>query len=122
MHPLFENPLSLLNMAIAFAILGIPLGFLTVFLANLVDQRRSRKGPCRGQRRALQGLRRMHRLLPDERGRSAGIQQRAGPGPDRGVLTTTVLGLPTLILSRARPLPAAARGSVVTSLTDSIRR
>jgi len=36
MHPLFENPLSLLNMAIAFAILGIPLGFLTVFSANLV--------------------------------------------------------------------------------------
>ena len=36
MHPLFENPLSLLNMALAFSILGIPLGFLVVFSSNLI--------------------------------------------------------------------------------------
>ena len=36
MHPLFENPLSLLNLAIAFSILGIPLGFLVVFSSNLI--------------------------------------------------------------------------------------
>ena len=36
MHPLFENPLSLLNLALAFAILGIPLGFLVVFSSNLI--------------------------------------------------------------------------------------
>ena len=36
MHPLFENPLSLLNMALAFSILGIPFGFLVVFSSNLV--------------------------------------------------------------------------------------
>ncbi len=36
MHPLFENPLSLLNMAMAFTVLGIPLGFLVVFSSNLV--------------------------------------------------------------------------------------
>lgn len=36
MHPLFENPLSLLNMALAFSILGIPLGFLIIFSSNLI--------------------------------------------------------------------------------------
>jgi len=36
MHPIFENPLSLLNMALAFSILGIPLGLLVIFSANLV--------------------------------------------------------------------------------------
>jgi len=36
MHPLFENPLSLLNLVIAFALLGIPLGFLVVFSSNLI--------------------------------------------------------------------------------------
>jgi len=36
MHPLFENPLSLLNLALAFAILGIPFGFLVVFSSNIV--------------------------------------------------------------------------------------
>ena len=36
MHPLFENPLSLLNLALALSLLGIPLGFLVVFLSNLI--------------------------------------------------------------------------------------
>ncbi len=36
MHPLFENPLALLNLSLAFLLLGIPLGFLVVFLSNLV--------------------------------------------------------------------------------------
>ena len=36
MHPLFENPLSLLNLALAISILGIPLGFLVVFSSNLI--------------------------------------------------------------------------------------
>jgi hypothetical protein len=35
-HPLIENPLSLFNLTLAIAILGIPLGYLVVFLSNLV--------------------------------------------------------------------------------------
>lgn len=36
MHPLFENPLSLLNLALAIEILGIPFGFLLVFSSNII--------------------------------------------------------------------------------------
>jgi len=36
MHPLFENPLSLLNLALSIAILGVPFGFLVVFSSNLI--------------------------------------------------------------------------------------
>lgn len=36
MHPLFESPLSLLNLALAFEILGFPFGFLLVFSSNIV--------------------------------------------------------------------------------------
>jgi len=36
MHPLFENPLSLLNMSLSIAILDIPIGFLVVFISNII--------------------------------------------------------------------------------------
>lgn len=35
-HPLLENPLSLFNLALAISLLGIGLGYLVVFLSNLV--------------------------------------------------------------------------------------
>ena len=36
MHPLIENPLHLFNMSLAIAILGIPVGYMVVFLSNVV--------------------------------------------------------------------------------------
>ncbi|MBN2605136.1 MAG: hypothetical protein JXR62_04845 [Bacilli bacterium] len=36
MHPLFENPLSLFNLALAISLLGIPIGYLIVFLSNVI--------------------------------------------------------------------------------------
>ncbi len=35
-HPIIENPLSLLNLTIAISLLGIGVGYLVVFLSNLV--------------------------------------------------------------------------------------
>ncbi|MBU1020230.1 MAG: hypothetical protein KJ847_03375 [Firmicutes bacterium] len=36
LHPLFENPLSLFNLALAISLLGIPLGYILVFSSNVV--------------------------------------------------------------------------------------
>jgi len=35
-HPLLENPLALFNLSLAIAIMGVPLAYITVFLANLI--------------------------------------------------------------------------------------
>ncbi|MCF6184000.1 MAG: hypothetical protein L3J56_05135, partial [Bacteroidales bacterium] len=35
-HPIFENPLSLFNLALAITLLGIGLGYIVVFLSNVV--------------------------------------------------------------------------------------
>lgn len=35
-HPLIENPFHLFNLTLAIGILGIPLGFIIVFLSNII--------------------------------------------------------------------------------------
>lgn len=35
-HPILENPLSLFNLALAITLLGIGLGYIVVFLSNLI--------------------------------------------------------------------------------------
>ena len=35
-HPILENPLSLFNLALAISLLGIGLGYIVVFLSNLI--------------------------------------------------------------------------------------
>ena len=35
-HPIFENPLALFNLTLAITLLGIPLGYLVVFVSNLI--------------------------------------------------------------------------------------
>ena len=35
-HPILENPLALFNLTLAIALLGIPLGYLVVFLSNII--------------------------------------------------------------------------------------
>ena len=35
-HPIFENPLSLFNLTLAITLLGLPLGYIVVFVSNLI--------------------------------------------------------------------------------------